>query len=53
MQLDCIPELCAVLLTQEHNSLPGPGSQVVGFLDAVLEEIVHDFVFGVKSDELL
>ena len=53
MLLNCIPKLCAVFLTQKHDSLSSSGAQIIGFFDTVPEEIVHDSVLGVKSDELL
>lgn len=50
--LDRIPELCAILLAQEHDCLPSTGTQVVGFFNAVSEEIVHYLVLHIEPDEL-
>lgn len=50
--LDRIPELRAVLLAQEHDCLPSTGTQVVGFFNAVPEEIMHHLVLHIEPDEL-
>lgn len=52
MLFNCTPELRAVLLAQEHDSLSSAGAQVVSLFDTVPEEIVHDFVIGVKPSQL-
>jgi hypothetical protein len=50
MGFDRIPELRGIFFAQKHDCFAGSGAQVIGFFDAVDEEVVDVFVRIVQTD---